>query len=69
MRDLDSEKPLIPSEFGFNLGFGLKRDIDPTYGQFMVQKVSQNYVNINGNRTRVKTRQKVDYQLCGNDSK
>lgn len=32
MRDLDSEGPLIPSKFGFNIGFGLKRDIDPTYG-------------------------------------
>jgi hypothetical protein len=57
MRDLDSEKPLVPNEFGFNIGFGLRRDIDPTYGKFIVQKVSQNYVNINGNRTRVRTRE------------
>lgn len=68
MRDLDYEKPLVPSDFGFNIGFGLKRDIDPTYGKFMVLKVSQNYVNINGNRTRVKTKEKVEYQLCGNDT-
>ena len=36
MRDLDSEGPLLPSKYGFNIGFGLKRDIDPTYGRFIV---------------------------------
>ena len=61
MRDLDSEEPLIPSRFGFNIGFGLRRDIDPTYGKFIALKVSQNYVNINGTRTRVKSKQKVDF--------
>ena len=40
MRDLDSEGPMLPSKYGFNIGFGLKREIDPRYGSFNVNKVS-----------------------------
>jgi hypothetical protein len=48
IRDLDQENPLIPSDYGYNIAFGLLKlggNPDPTYGQFTVNTVSFFYVN------------------------
>lgn len=44
MRDLDSEEPLVPHEFGFNVAFGLDKPLDQTYGSYVANTVTFNYV-------------------------
>lgn len=63
-RDLDHEEALVPRDYGFNIAFGLKRPIDPNYGQFLVYKVTQQYSYVNGVKSKTKSKQKLEIIPC-----
>jgi hypothetical protein len=65
MKDLDAEPALIPSDFGFEVAFGLSRDLDPTIGRYVVNTVAFDYIqNVTGIRQRVKDRSPVNITQC-----
>lgn len=58
----DFDVPFRPQDYGFSFAFGLKNaTLDPSYGYYTVNYVSQIIVN----QTRLRTRQELSYSECG----
>lgn len=57
MRDLDTEDPLYPNQYGFEMAFGQGVPMDRSIGYYSASMVSFNYVkHDNGTQSRVKSK-------------
>jgi len=67
LADLNTKGSLTPSDYGFDIAFGLNKTLDPSIGYFSFMQVTFNYQTVNGQTKRVKKRTSLPLVPCENN--
>lgn len=68
LADLDLAEPISPPSFGFDIAFGIDKQLDPSIGYLSLTQVSYDYVDKNGTVVRIKNKKNLPLVLCSNNS-